>query len=280
MINAVDEALRRLLVRELPIKNSEVEIKFDQPGREWAARLNRPTLNLFLYDVRENQKLRQTQPLWDVEHKPDGSVSRRRKPVRVDLHYMITAWANDPEDEHRLLGRALMALFRFADLPEEVLPEGLRNQPKPIPIMVAQYEELRNPTEVWQVLDNEMRPGVACVLTLALDPYQPLTTPLVRTRELVLGPSPLPPAQQLAGGVEPGRFWTVGGILRSKTPLEPEQVQLTLVERGQEVRLGAGSRFTIGRLRAGEYTLEVVVDGGKPQRHTITVPAPDYEIEV
>ena len=72
----------------------------------------------------------------------------------------------------------------------------------------------------------------------------------------------------------------MGGTLRSKKPLEPDQVQLTLVERGQEVQLEAGSRFTIGRLRAGEYTLEVVVDGGKPQRHRITVPAPDYEIEV
>ncbi len=49
MYNDLDEALRQLLIRELPIKNSDVDIKFDQPKREWSGRLNRPTLNLFLY---------------------------------------------------------------------------------------------------------------------------------------------------------------------------------------------------------------------------------------
>ena len=57
MINDLDEVLRQFLVRELPIKNSEVDIAFDQPAREWSARVSRPTLNLFLYDLRENQKL-------------------------------------------------------------------------------------------------------------------------------------------------------------------------------------------------------------------------------
>jgi hypothetical protein len=57
MIDELDEVLRQLLVREIPIKNGEVDIKFEQPKREWSSRLSRPTLNLFLYDVRENSKL-------------------------------------------------------------------------------------------------------------------------------------------------------------------------------------------------------------------------------
>ena len=59
MFDELDEALRRLLIREIPIKNNEVDISFDQPKSEWSARLNRPTVNLFLHDVRENTKLRQ-----------------------------------------------------------------------------------------------------------------------------------------------------------------------------------------------------------------------------
>ncbi len=98
MINDLDETLRKLLIREIPIKNGEVEISFDQPKREWSARLNRPTLNLYLYDIRENNKLRQTQPMWEVERQANGTVTQRRKPFRVDLHYMITAWAAEPED--------------------------------------------------------------------------------------------------------------------------------------------------------------------------------------
>jgi hypothetical protein len=286
MIDELDEVLRQLLMRELPIKNREVEIKFEQPGREWSARLSRPTLNLFLYDVRENQKLRQTQPMWEILQNPDGTVSKRRKPVRVDLHYMITAWAAEPDDEHRLLGRALMALFRFPHLPDDLLPESLRRQPAPVSIMVAQYDELRNPTEVWQVLDNEMRPAIALILTLAFDPYVPTVAPLVRTRELRIGPSPVPRWQQLEEGVEPDRFWTIGGTLRSDQPLEAEHVRLTLVEKGWQVPLhpaGDGQaeiRFAIGRLQAGEYTLEVVVEGRETRRYPIVVPAADYDLVV
>jgi hypothetical protein len=280
MINDLDEVLRQFLIREIPIKNNEVEIKFDQPKREWSARLSRPTLNLFLYDVRENSKLRQTRPMWEVEHKGDGSVTKRRKPVRVDLHYMITAWAAEAEDEHRLLTRTLMALFRYPHVPEELLPESLRNQPAPISIMAAQEEELTNPADVWSALDNEFRPAVVCVITLALDPYRPITAPLVRTRELRIGQATVPLFQRLAESVEPDVFWTIGGTVHSDEPLDPAQVRLTLVERGLEVSLQPDGRFAIGNLQAGDYTLEIVADGREPRRHKITVPSPDYELVV
>jgi Pvc16 N-terminal domain len=286
MIDDLDEVLRQLLIRDLPIKNGEVDVKFDQPKREWSARVSRPTLNLFLYDMRENQKLRQAQPMWDVQLNPDGTVSQRRKPVRLDLHYMITAWATEPEDEHRLLGRTLMALFRHLYLPAELLPESLQHQPAPISMMVAQYDELRNPTDVWNVLDNEMRPAAVLIVTLAMDPYQPTVTPLVRTRELRIGPSPVPPSERLEEGIEPDRFWTIGGTLRSAQPLDAERVRLLLVERGQVVPLQPagdgqpGMRFAIGRLAAGAYTLEVSVEGREPRRFPISVPAADYDLEV
>jgi Pvc16 N-terminal domain len=279
MIDDLDEVLRQLLIRELPIKNGEVDVEFDQPKREWSGRVSRPTINLFLHDIRENQKLRQTQPMWELEQNSNGTVTKRRKPVRMDLHYVITAWATEPEDEHRLLSRTLMALFRHPELPEELLPESLQHQSAPISMMVAQYDELKNPTDVWNVLDNEMRPGIACTVTLAIDPYLPTVTPLVRMRELRIGPSPVPAAQRLEAGSQPDRFWTAGGTLHSKEPLDAEKVHMTLVEQGLAVPLQPDGRFAIGRLRAGEYTLEVAVEGQPPRRNKIAVPAPDCDLE-
>ncbi|MCB0014294.1 MAG: DUF4255 domain-containing protein, partial [Anaerolineales bacterium] len=58
MFDELEEALRQLLIQEIPITDGEIEIAFDQPKREWSARLSRPTINLFLYDVRENVMLR------------------------------------------------------------------------------------------------------------------------------------------------------------------------------------------------------------------------------
>lgn len=277
MINDLDEALRQLLIREIPIRNGEVDITFDQPKREWSARLNRPTLNLFLFDIHENKKLRQSQPMWEVERTNGDTVTKRRKPVRVDLRYLITAWANEPEDEHRLLSRSLMALVRHPHIPEELLPENLQGQPVPVPITVAQEEDLRNPADVWGSIDNEWRPGIPCVLTLALDPYRPVTEPIVRTRELRIGQTLNPYTQQFTPASE-DLFWTVGGRLRSSKPFD--QAHIILVEQGLEVPLQPEGRFAIGNLRAGDYTLEIAVEGRKPRRHKITVPSADYDLEV
>jgi len=280
MIEDLDKALRELLIRELPIKNGEIDISFEQPSREWSARVGgRPTLNLFLYDARENRKLRQTRPAWEAVPHPDGTVTQRRRPVRMDLHYMITAWAAEAEDEHRLLAGTLMALFRQPHLPEDLLPESLSDQPVPIPLEVAQSDELQNPADVWNVLDNEIRAAIALTVTLALNPSQPITGPLVRTRELRFGQSGAPATRRLDEGTAVETYWTVGGVIRSgEQPLSTGRV--SLVDQGREVPLQEDGRFSIGHLRAGEYTLAVSRDGDAPHRFTITVPAPDYDLDL
>jgi hypothetical protein len=278
MFHELDEVLRQLLIREMPIENGEVDITFEQPTREWAARLSRPTLNLFLHDIRENLKLRQSQQ-WRVERSPDGTATERRTPARMDLHYMITAWANEPDDEHNLLARALMALFRQPNLPADLLPSSLQDQQWPIPLQVAQETELRNPADVWNALDNEMRPAIALCVTLAIDPYAAITTPLVRTRELRVGQTAdAAEAQALVEGVEPDVYWSIGGTIHTDRALDT--LRLTLVERGLAVPIEDNGQFAISRLRAGKYTLEVADDGRVLKKAQVTVPSPDYDLEV
>jgi hypothetical protein len=278
MIDALDETLRQLLIREIPIKNGEVDIAFDQPKREWSARLNRPTLNLFLFDLHENKKLRQTQPMWTIERQPNGTATKRRKETRYDLYYLVTAWATEPDDEHRLLSRSLLALMRQPHLPEELMPEALRHQPLPVPFMVAQEEHLRNQADLWGAIDNEWRPGIPLVITISLDPYQPVTAPLVRTRELGIGPVADPTTERLTEASQPDRFWTIGGTVHAEDGLD--EIEVKLLEKGQIVSLQPEGRFAIGNLKAGDYTLQVSVKGRKPRQHKITVPAADYDIKV
>ena len=276
MISDLDEVLRQLLIRELPVRNGEVMIEFRQPKREWSARLNRPTLNLYLHHISENTTLRQHE--WELHRNDDGTATRRRTPIRVDLHYMVTAWANEPEDEHRLLTRALMALYRNAVLPDELLPVSLQDQPVPIPVKVADPENLRNPADIWSALDNELRPAIACVVTLALNPYQAFSGPLVRTRELRFGQTEgLPEHQQVGELGVLDRFWMVGGTVRGAEP--GTRCSLTLVERGLTVPVAPDGRFTVGNLQAGTYTLELITEGSRPVRRSITVPAREYDVD-
>jgi hypothetical protein len=188
----------------------------------------------------------------------------------MDVHYVITAWANEPEDEHRLLSRTLMALFRNPNLPEDVLPEVLHDQPAPIQLQAAQSDELRDTSFFWSALDNEVRPAIVCTLTFALNPYQPFTTPLVRERILVF--------RNVDTGAEegPGRvLWTVHGRLQS--PANLSALQVKLVERELDVTIQPDGTFIIADLPAGEYTVEVV-DDGESRRHSIVVPSEDYVI--
>jgi hypothetical protein len=268
MISDLEEVLRRLLIRELPIKNGEVSIEFFQPRREWSARLSRPTLNIFLYDLHENNKLRQ--PEWEVERVNNRAVKQRRIP-RIDLKYLITAWAKEPADEHRLLSRTLMTLFRFPEIPGDLLPESLQDQPVPIPVHVAEQDALPSAADMWGVLDNEIRPAIACTITLAINPYHAITGPLVHTRDLRF--------EQVAGPAEGrDRFWMVGGALRSGTPLVNPGI--LLVERGLSVPLDSEGKFVIGNLEAGEYTLEISSEGCAPARHKIIVPSEKYDVEL
>src|SRR6516225_9598359 len=109
MLADLDESLRRLLIRELEQHGfAGVSVVFDAPAREWAVALSGPTVNLFLYDLREAGELREAE--WR-EHRENGSARMTRPPLRLQCSYAITAWARAIEDEHRLLSQVLAVLF-------------------------------------------------------------------------------------------------------------------------------------------------------------------------
>ncbi|TLN25413.1 DUF4255 domain-containing protein, partial [bacterium] len=119
MFDALDETLKRLLIQEIPVRKNEIDIVFDQPNSEWSARVSKPTLNVYLYEISENRSLRGSEQM--IKHQlPDGNVEIRRNPVRVDLNYLVTAWSKNEQDQHHLLGLTLMALLRNPFLPPDL----------------------------------------------------------------------------------------------------------------------------------------------------------------
>lgn len=61
-----------------------------------------PTLSIFLYRVDFNKAMRAA---WSAVGTRDG-----RAHLALDLHYLLTPWAGDAEQEHRILGMAMQCL--------------------------------------------------------------------------------------------------------------------------------------------------------------------------
>jgi len=285
MFADLDETLRKLLIKELPIRNGEIEVSFQQPKREWSARLNRPTLNLYLYDVRENPTLRQHQMERALGDKPGSAhASLKRSPYRVDALYMLTVWASDPDDEHRLLARAMLALFRHPLLPAEMLVDSLQNQPYDLPARLASHDRLTNPAELWSSLDNEMRPSISYIVTLAMDPWTAITTPVVRTLTLRSGQ---------ASGLPVERYFTentllerldIGGVVKDPRQEGAPVAGIRVAVKGTGLFSTSDSqgRYVLGSLPAGEYVLVAWPPQGLPFEKTIRLPGkPDeYDLEI
>lgn len=272
MFDDVDRSIRALLTADVPLDPTEVEITFARPTREWSSRLAGPTLNLFLFDVRERADFRDD--TWRVTHAANGSLSRERPPRRVDLSYIVTAWTREPEDEHRILGRVLASLYRNLRIPPERLEGALADTDTAVLLRTPPPDYLQKAVDFWGVMDNELRASLTCIVTTPLDVFAVQTGPMVLTRELSVGPLPTPGDRRqtfLVAGV-------LSGVGEDAAPVVGARIAVQGTARSVETR--DDGRFRLSEFPAGDYTLQVTPPGGEPFAHAITVPSPGYDIAV
>jgi len=115
VIHEVDSALRALIERDAGIR--DVEVVFDAPTRDWAGRRTGPTIDIYLYDIREDLRRRERGVLNEYNQDQTRIIGRHLPPRHFKLSYLVTAWTQRPEDEHRLLSALLTTFLRFEALP-------------------------------------------------------------------------------------------------------------------------------------------------------------------
>lgn len=166
MIHEVDASISELIRRDaLP----RMEIAFDAPTTEWVSRRNGPAVNVFLYDIREDLGRRDVapQPVYDAT---GYIVDRRPPPRRFKLSYLLTAWTQRPEDEHRLLSQLLGCLIQYDRIPPECLQGVLADQPLPVLMQLAlPPTQDRSLSDVWSALGGELKPAVDLRVTAPLE---------------------------------------------------------------------------------------------------------------
>jgi hypothetical protein len=160
----VDAALRSI-VRTDAVAGTDLEVVFDAPTKDWASRRNTPTVNLYLYDLREDVRRRERG--WSERRGADGAVvSRSPAPRFFKLSYLVTAWTQRPEDEHMLLDSLLACFLRFEALPPGLVVGHLAETGLHVPVTVGlPPPEDRAFADVWSALGGELKPSLDVVVS-------------------------------------------------------------------------------------------------------------------
>ncbi len=172
MIHDVDETLRAMIDR-LMLDGSDVEVSLEAPTRDWSVRQNKPTINAFLYDIREDLSRRDVAPI--AIRNDAGTVIRRKAPPRrFRLSYLLTAWTQRPEDEHRLLSSLLSTFLAFDQIPggdDGYLVGSLLEAPVPTLLTLAlPPPQDRSLSDIWSALGGELKPSLDLVIIAPVEP--------------------------------------------------------------------------------------------------------------
>jgi hypothetical protein len=86
------------------------------------------------------------------------------------LSYLITAWTQRPEDEHRLLSSMLACFLRNDRIPMDWLTGSLAENGWPLDVTIGlPPPEDRALSDVWSALGGELKPSLDLVITTPVD---------------------------------------------------------------------------------------------------------------
>jgi hypothetical protein len=172
MLHELDTALRALVERELG-PDGDIQVDFDAPTKDWASHRNRPTIDLYLYDIRQDVTR------YQFGHVPvrnnEGVVAQRQpQPKFFRLAYLVTAWTQRAEDEHRLLSSLLVTFLRHEVVPMDLLDGSLADLGLSVPLAVAlPPPQDRSLSDVWSALGGELKPSLDLTIIAPLLPERP-----------------------------------------------------------------------------------------------------------
>jgi hypothetical protein len=262
MIQDLSRTLQAILSQPgLPPPLSNALIAFDRP--EELFHPMQTTVDLFLYDVRENLELRSNE--LTIEKGSTTSVTHKA-PMRLACSYLATAWpvggADPALQEQQLLAQVLQALGRFPTIPATFLQGLLVGQQPPLPMVALHPDALKNLAEFWASLGNTLRPSLTLTVTISVPLFDDVTDFLVTTAT----------TSATAGNGAADTWLHFGGLVFDNLANVVSGALVDLLDAGLRTRTGDDGRFVFSGVQAGVHTLRVVATGFKPLTQNVTVP--------
>jgi hypothetical protein len=244
MLDLVDESLEAFLRATVPLSARDVDVSFVPPEREWTAKLTRPTVNVFLWDIRRSAD-RARSGMETVE--VDGRTMYRMALPRIELRYLLTAWTTEHADERVLLAGILRTVLAHAQVPPEYVAEPL--QPLgPLALVMPMAGEQH--VEVFKTLEGQLKPGVNVIVHCVVDTG--VTMPAGPPTEGL----DLSSVDMVTGARTPVRRRVAGEVL------DPAAVGVLVYTPRGSARVNPAGRFLV----PGEAGDEVILDTVPPRQ--------------
>jgi hypothetical protein len=283
MIRDLTESLKAILTQpNLPEGDLAAihNFTYDRPGEPSPP--TTPTINLFLYDIRENHDLRNNEP---VIKRSNGDAVVQKPPRRIACSYLVTAWPTSGTDlvlqEHRLLTQVLQVFSRTPVIPVDLAVRLIKKCDPPVPLEVALGLPTASASEFWSSLGGKLRAALTVQATLAVPvwadepPYR-----LVRAHKITTGERQPYPATAL----DPATSETASPLLVFGRVLGKDQnpaggARVEIVELRLAVETLPDGSFRVGPVRAGTYTVRATLDKDHAEvTRTVPITSGPYDI--
>jgi hypothetical protein len=248
------------------------DIVFDRPVEPFTP--PRTTIDVFLYDVRENLELRSNEYTVDIV---GNQAITHPAALRLACSYLVTAWpvggAELALQEHRLLTQVLRVLSRYPMIPASFLKGSLVSQDPPLPMVALHPDALKNLAEFWSSLGSKIKASLTVTVTISVPVYSDVSDFIVTTHTTAYAKTgdtvPPEPLVQIAGRVLDQMGNGVSTIV-------------DLVDSGLRQTTDDNGFYTFTHIAPGAHSIRVAAVGFKVQAKTVTVPgAPeDYVLRL
>jgi hypothetical protein len=298
MIEDLTKTLQKMLAGAPDKPLSEALFSFERPSEAFAARIkDRPTVNLFLYDIRENTNLRSNE--LGIERQ-NGAVTTIQPPFRVACSYLATAWSPDTNEqgwlqEHRLLSQILQVYAKFEMIPREMLQGALKDQSPLPPLITAMIDPQKNFSEFWTALGNRLRPSLTITATIAVNEIRDRPAKMVTSHVVRFDPGAVEHVQQgaatrtapgvgaITAAAEPTevkfKLFRVAGLVLDRNNAPVRDASVSILQMHHQAITDKDGRFELKDVRSGPATLRVT-KGRISRDFEFQVPSARYDMQL
>jgi hypothetical protein len=145
-----------------------------------------PAVSIYLYNVtldEEGVSSNRAAQYIDEEVGPDGQIREvaRDFPLWLRLDYLISCWAQTPEEEQLLLGATIKTILEHPTISGTLLKGESFDPEEHLPLLLSQKLDETVLSRFWSSLNQPLKPAIQCWTTIPL--YPTTARPFQRVRE-------------------------------------------------------------------------------------------------